>query len=489
MSHFLDERPFNAAKTESVRLTAIVSEIYFDAAKAQRILRKVREDSGLDDSFLPVQDINWSQAASDFWPDILEQAANLMILRGLVMAVLQDRNARAYKDEIEAWLKAPESDAAAPVGAVGHQTPTAESFLTDTLWDLIGRMLADHVLSKPNPTDALSAISTEGFARGLKLGDDPNENLRKVVNDLKTSDVEGSRPILLRALRGLLKIDEISQTPEAGVLEQEIATIRVLLKNLKPGDPLDQYLLPSGDVFMDRSRLRTGLRGLLGNQLVLVVRGPEDSGKSYSERLIRHLAMVSGLNLAMVTHDDATTPEQFIDFLKLDIDANLEKFKASGNLDAEKWARHACKWLIKQAQSRSPNWWFVVDGYNRRRSNQQIKDLIGALALTLLAQTEGQYRLVLLDYDGSIPVELLNRTRVEDLNILREVDVREFFTDFFSVPRSGVLEGEPVDSHIDISVTKVWESADSRHNDLNEPEPFMELLNQEVQDIVNAYAD
>jgi hypothetical protein len=485
MAHFLDDLPFDPGREESQVLLGILNNTYFSADRTQTLLRGIRVGSNGTTSTFPIADISWEKPASTFWVDILVTARNRLLLRDLVKVLLEDNNTLAYRDQLHALLKPPVE---APVKAdSGDPAPTAGSVLEDPTWDLVARLLASHVLRAEEPRQSLAAVLPEALLGGLPLNGDVDQNLRAAIDALKASPVLGGSPPILDTLKRMLALQVIAALPESEFLTAAIQSVREFVARhlARPAnlDPLDEFVLFNGEVFLNRSRVREGIKGLLGPKLALVVKGPPDSGKSYCSRLLLHTARRKGFKVAKVTHEEAASPEQFVDFLRMSM--KIREPFTTRETDQEKWIRHASRWLVSEAQSAGGKYWFVIDGFNESRVDACIKELITALTQYIAEETDGSLRVILLDYQDSLPSELGNRVLKEELAYLKETDVREFFTNFFGEPRKDVPG--PVDEYIEVVVKEAWLTAEDRRK--IEPERhFMDLLKEEVERIISVHA-
>jgi hypothetical protein len=343
------------------------------------------------------------------------------------------------------------------------------------------------VLRAEDPRQSLAAALPEALLAGLPLNGDVDQNLRAAVNALKASPVLDGSPPILDTLKRMLALPVIAALPESEFLTAAIQSVREFVERhlSRPPhlDPLDEFILFNGEVFLNRSRVRESVKSLLGTKLALVVKGPPDSGKSYCSRLLLHIARSKGFKVAKVTHEEAASPEQFVEFLRMSM--KIREPFATRETDQEKWIRHASRWLVSEAQSAGGKYWFVIDGFNECRIDACIKELITALTQYIAEETDGSLRVILLDYQDSLPSELGNRVIKQELAYLKETDVREFFTNFFGEPRKGVPG--PVDEYVEVAVKGAWLTAETRKK--TEPERhFMDLLKEEVERIVSVHA-
>jgi hypothetical protein len=485
MAHFLDDLPFDPGRRESSHLLGILRNAYLSVGKTQALLRKIRVGVNGTSATFPVADIHWERTPTEFWEEILITARNQLLLRDLVEIVLDDPDARAYGDQVRALLNAPEEPAA--IAQSSDAEPSAEAVLDDPTWDLIARLLASHVLGSAEPRTALDAVLPALLLAGLKLEGDADQNLHEVIEALKESRLLEEVPPILHALEAMLGVATIAAKPESEYLRAAAVSVREFVGRLRARPPardaLDECVLFNGEVFLNRNRLREGLKSLLGPKLALVVKGPAHSGKSYSSQLILHLAKTKGFKVAKVTHEEAASAEELVDFLRMSM--KIEEPLKFTRADQEKWNRHAGRWLVSEAQRSGGKYWFVIDGFNKDRIDGSIKEVITALTQYIAEETEGSLRVVLLDYDEPLPHQVGNRQLKEELAFLKETDVREFFISFFGDPRRGVRG--PVEEYVEVKVKEAWQTAEK--NDEGAPErSFMARLKDEVERVVGVHA-
>ena len=496
MTHFLDHRPFDASRQESVTFVSILSQIYYTADLAQAIVAQVGAQPGSDsddaaaNQGIPLGEINWAVAAVEFWPRVLKIAADQLLLRTLFQRVVVDRKSSAYRDRLNE-LGRPQPASVAGGDDVADGPLTARSLLDESTWDLIGRFIREHALDGEHHAALLDLLG----AGQPVVGAAPEQRLQVLMELLKASEVAVQTPPILRAILYVYSIEQVSQSAEAVYLLDAAINLRTYLDSRSEGDRLDDYLLANGNVFLDRDRVKQALRQLLMKKLALTVRGEEKTGKSFVFELVHHVSGEKQLKLARATPDDATSAKDLIGFLAMQVDSELGEF--AGPSDPTKWISHASYWLIDQAKKRG-RWWFVLDGFAEKRLNSELRDTINRLAYNAWHKQDAGVRLVLLDYDGALPPELGVLREDEELKVLEPRHLNEFFVRFFT-GRPG-MDVATIKQCVEDSVAGVLSGVEGKEREQQralaeagadetvERKAMMQLVQEEVREVIRQYA-
>jgi hypothetical protein len=308
--------------------------------------------------------------------------------------------------------------------------------LTSTEWTLVTEFAQTHLLATPEPHLRLSAHFPPEFVNGLTLGTRASDNAIALISAVRAHGPRGDDPPVLQLLRALLTAPELATLPVAHRLrrmlrraEQAVQAERDRL--LAAGDPFLINVLAGNEVFLDRLELREALRTLTEDpvKIVLQVTGAPSTGKSYSYHLISYLSEVQEFTPALVPLDSTFTSVDVVRWLGLRVapDQPIPPLED----DRKKWNGYAALWLVTQAAQRGGPWWFVLDGLNHLPPTSDVHDLVHDLALAILNYKRSQTRLVLLGYDGSLPIDLRKRHVSEEVRLLTEPDVREFFGSYY----------------------------------------------------------
>lgn len=194
---------------------------------------------------------------------------------------------------------------------------------------------------------------------------------------------------------------------------------------LRPGflsptvNPLDAIVLGE-TAFIDRAPLRTRLKKFINPSLyttrVLIVRGEEPCGKSYSWQFLQHLAFSSvgaqarRLQLKKTNY----TPRQFLEqawyLLRLDR-ATLPALADSPQLAKIDPLINAFK---GQLDTLSKRYWLVIDDLNEPNVTPEIRETAYAMASAVEEEKPENLWIALLGYNEPVAGENLMRAAIDD---------------------------------------------------------------------------
>lgn len=186
-------------------------------------------------------------------------------------------------------------------------------------------------------------------------------------------------------------------------------------------DPIPQIVLSGGQLFMDRSKLRTELGRLAERNPavhMLLVRGGADSGKSWTRHMVMDVASVVGEECIYLFEGLVSSVEDVID----------ELFTALGDSQAvppqleteEAWFKKVCLKLQETAKKQGKRLWIIADdlgvGAQGPRIDPRVKRFFDQFALRMANPVFAKwFRLVLLDYpDGTVPTNWTQGFWTED---------------------------------------------------------------------------
>ncbi|MFF1506720.1 trypsin-like peptidase domain-containing protein [Streptomyces sp. NPDC058326] len=320
--------------------------------------------------------------------------------------------------------------------------------LTETEWGLVAGWVRDHLLDSPEPCERLLGAGLPAdFVDDLPLTPDPDRNALLVVAAARR-DVAHQRRLLsvLAGLDPLSSIDEphaFERGTEARNLLTRLRDDERLLRSSR--DPLDSLLLKHGAaVFLDRSELREKLRGFLADpeRTVLIVDGPEDSGRSYTYELIRHLGQHRGFRPVRVTLSRTSTAARLMERLAAFVagpEADgfpLNPTRLNDPLPSFEDAAHR---IIARATTAEDRFWLVLDDCDRLDPQSDVWDVIGVLARAIYehtpVRTDSVPRLVLLGYGTTmrqLPYEIRKNECRDTTRLADEGDLRHFFRELFT---------------------------------------------------------
>jgi hypothetical protein len=180
-------------------------------------------------------------------------------------------------------------------------------------------------------------------------------------------------------------------------------------------DPTNALWVMAELPFFSRKSLRPLVAKLItaDAQPILRIVGPEtageECGKSYTLELIQHAArnapfeiivasakIEKGLAAAYTVGDltDALVAQADVDILQ------QPKSDASSN-----YARKLSTWILNAARRSGKPWIFVLDGFNQKDVNREVRDMVESLAQAIATGTlfRKLFRLVLLDHPAELP--------------------------------------------------------------------------------------
>jgi hypothetical protein len=190
----------------------------------------------------------------------------------------------------------------------------------------------------------------------------------------------------------------------------------------------DVALIGDRQVFIDRERLRAHL-GKLGTRDSLVravlVRGDGESGKSWTARLIEHVANQLGDLCVMFDENTVSTVVEVIDKL-------FSAYAGSGKIPQYEtgaaYYRKVCNRLLELAASSKQRCWIVADDLGTRsdgpRLDREVKDFFDQFMYQLSDPAIGKwFRLILIDYpDTAQPTNWKEWVWTEDRTSSGDID-------------------------------------------------------------------
>jgi hypothetical protein len=187
-------------------------------------------------------------------------------------------------------------------------------------------------------------------------------------------------------------------------------------------DVLQQPLLTGDLLFIDRTPLRGELAKLAtGNPAVrtLLVRGGDDSGKSWTNYMVKDLAQVAGEDCLYLFEGLVSTVKDVLAELFAAVVGDSKS--VPDRLQTEDaWFQRACVELQEAAKKQNKVFWIVVDDLGISADGPRLDPLIrrffDQFALRMGNPVFAKwFRLVLIDYpDGQVPTKWLQGCWVED---------------------------------------------------------------------------
>lgn len=188
-------------------------------------------------------------------------------------------------------------------------------------------------------------------------------------------------------------------------------------------DPHDAILL-GAEAFVDRRELRDKLRAFTNptpyTTRVLIVRGEQPCGKSYSWNFLRHLSASGSIGakalhvqLARLAEPDFT-PRQLFEYLFSRLNLCLSALPPM--LDDPQHARvePLVGAFMGQVQNLRKRYWLVIDDINDRDVTPEIREAVFAIASSVQDDRTENLWVFLLGYNSLISDENLRRRVVDD---------------------------------------------------------------------------
>jgi hypothetical protein len=178
-------------------------------------------------------------------------------------------------------------------------------------------------------------------------------------------------------------------------------------------DPFKDLIIRGDIPFLDRDPLRTHLRKFLQTDVqrpILVINGPSGCGKTFTFRFIDHLCrrQKNLRHCVVAIGPDQDSPNVYYVARELmtqlggrasDLtprDTNNKRWPSE--LANDVWAQ-----LSAVCRGWAGRWIFLLDGFSRVKTDPEIKQFIGQLAILLRTGIEmHRHRLVLTDFDESL---------------------------------------------------------------------------------------
>ena len=204
--------------------------------------------------------------------------------------------------------------------------------------------------------------------------------------------------------------------------------------------------------FIDRKPVRDSMRLLNrpDRQRIMIVTGPEQSGKSYSLRLLYHLEThLRSFRLVEVDLSELTRlagPNQVLqpDHVAQELVDRLGYFDLAVDPppDDQQWARwilRFCKRLEDRGQPDPNRYWIVFDAFNKVVLTQPVADLVKELAKRVGGRL-ATFRLILIGYGDQLPTTITPTVQPVHLELISPENLVEFFINYL---RESEFDGTP----------------------------------------------
>jgi len=226
-------------------------------------------------------------------------------------------------------------------------------------------------------------------------------------------------------------------------------------------DPFDASLL-NGLVFVNRRIFRASLKRLCltRDKHVLAVAGPPGTGKTYSYKLINHIAQAHQPLMSMAYIDlkkenhAMFKPDMLARRVMRQMGCNsligsIPKLEDSSSPSG--WIKELCDWLSGEAHASGKVWIVVLDGFDHVDLRSETNDMV--IELVNRSVDSQLLRVVLLSYQPKqvASVQPTQRIEFETLTPLTRQDLHDFVASHARQSNPNVDPGD-----IDRVVDQVW---------------------------------
>ena len=203
----------------------------------------------------------------------------------------------------------------------------------------------------------------------------------------------------------------LTQLTQNGVSDFSSLVARLQRKEDPNLDPLASSWLSADRPFFDRKGSRQCVQGILDSSAkpILVVRGEDQSGKSYTCDWLDFLAGEQRCDFRIISKklEKKGGPSMDAEFLATSIVSKLpQKFTPHGvSQDQNRYEERLCNWIVNNLLQAPGRTWIVLDGFGDPDLTPSAQTLIQHLAEAVLSDTVNRsVRLVLVDF----PTKLVN---------------------------------------------------------------------------------
>jgi hypothetical protein len=371
--------------------------------------------------------------------------------------------------------------------------------LADSAWGHITCLVADHLISGPDPVGTVKLQFREWASWPWNPA--PGTYAATIVRHAQLASLTDPDPLPIRLLEALLRIDAVAVSQDQPQLQRYLDTLRKEKAALDSDDPFSSLIFPgSGEAFIDRVQSRAFISTLVTPEagkpepVALRVVGEQQTGKSYTWWFIVHLATARGIKPVRVVLGRSSTAEDILRDLSLKVAIGDEQ--PDPVADPVKRLRHWAQWLVGQAARHDPGrtWWFVFDQCNELDENSDAVELIAQLAVAIREMTgDGvrRPRMILLGYGDEYADLQLPRKQVfvDQVAPVTEAELRDFFRAVFrEIDRRCRPDQMPDDDElaglVDVAVDQVLQEAGAA---VAEGTPFMTAVRRAVEETVDVY--
>lgn len=224
--------------------------------------------------------------------------------------------------------------------------------------------------------------------------------------------------------------------PKLGDLHQDLLNQGVSV--LAGVSRYERAVLSDDTVFFDRKPFREKLEKINTHEArrILVVKGGEKCGKSYSDKLIRLEAkecQYNTISIKLKTLPKKDGVEKLAMKLARRMKPDVPNMTApeQGTESGVRWAYHPLMdWTLGWMQQASGTWWIIFDEFDQDLVSNDVYQFLVHLA-SAMEYDVPNCRMAMLGFDQDIPPEWDNRHRLEEIADLELQHLEDFFKGLF----------------------------------------------------------
>jgi hypothetical protein len=232
-------------------------------------------------------------------------------------------------------------------------------------------------------------------------------------------------------------LDEaLEMQPDRRLLRDLQADLEILTI-IEPDSPFDATRI-FGDAMFDRLDLRARLRALQGDGAppILVVLGERYSGKTWSTRLISHVANNIGdvtlVPVDMEPHVGTPVDAALIGRLIAE-EGDLENPPCPNEEQPAQWVKQYCSWLARSVKQAGGALWVIIDHLEKVTISDDAKEFLYCFGKSIPLKMP-KVRLIILSYHEPDELEAkVGRVEYERVPMLSLDQIKEGLATFFAI--------------------------------------------------------
>lgn len=214
--------------------------------------------------------------------------------------------------------------------------------------------------------------------------------------------------------RELLQV--LAQYPNAAL--QTLANRLLTPTFFSPTGLARDAILLGKQAFLDRQNLRFVLEDFthpsINTTRVLIVRGEQPGGKSYSWCFLRHLAFESGATAKLLKLQDCHTPRELFELVRLKLDLDFSKLPEMRDEPQLSRIDPLVYWFAGKFHALKQPYWLVIDGLNEPSTTKPMQEAAYAIARAVEEERPDKLWVALLGYNDPIVDPDLRRYIAQD---------------------------------------------------------------------------